>query len=376
MNSRAAILREPIDSPNFTETTPASVEEITVAEPTGEEVLVEITAASLCHTDVAIARGHISEEYPLVMGHEGAGIVHAVGEDVTSVSPGDQVVLGRPTCGQCAQCRAGNGNLCTRRYESRHAGTLRTGAIGFELSGGSPAYHCHGVSSFSEYTLVTEEVAIGVPDQLSAEQSSLLGCGVFTGVGAVTNTANIETGSSVVVFGLGGVGLSAVQAARISGAGTIVAVDPIKEKRAVAEQVGADTTIDPADETDVVARINDHAEDGFDYAFEVVGHEEVVRQAVETLAPQGTCVLVGIPPAGMRDLSIDLYDIVVSEKRIIGSFNGSYSLPLAIPRLAQFVVDGELQLEPLITASKSLADLNEAMGELETGTNIRQIITP
>lgn len=374
MESTAAVLYEPTDAENLAEEAPAKFETIDVSEPTGEEVLVEITAASLCHTDVGITRGHLEESFPLVMGHEGAGRVRAVGDGVTTVKPGDQVVLGRITCGRCEYCRAGKGQLCVERTKARRNGTLRTGDIRFSKDG-EPVHHCHGVSSFSEQTIVTEEVAIAVTDDLPAEHATLLGCGVFTGAGAVMNTANVEAGSDVVVFGAGGVGLSAVQGARLRSAGTIIAVDIVPEKLEIAAEVGATHTIDSSEE-DVVERVADITNGGADYSFEIVGNPRVAEQAVSCLRPTGQAVLVGVPPAGEREISLDLYDMVVSEKELIGSFNGSYSLPLAIPRLAELAARGDLQLDPLITDSRPLTELNEAMHELETGTGIRQIIRP
>jgi Zn-dependent alcohol dehydrogenase len=374
MRSTAAVLHSPTDANNLAEAAPVSFEPIEVAEPTGEEVLVEITAASLCHTDVAITHGNLDESFPLVMGHEGAGRVHAVGGDVDSVAPGDHVVLGRTCCGQCALCRRGRQQLCTKRTEARRNGTLRTGAVRFERNG-TPVHHCHSVSSFSEYTLVTEEVAVKVTDNLSPEYATLLGCGVFTGAGAVMNTADIVAGSSVVIFGAGGVGLSAVQGARLRSASDIISVDIVPEKLDIAAELGATHTIDSSEE-DAVARIEEITDGGADYSFEIVGNHHVAEQAVDCLAPAGQTVLVGVPPAGKQDIAIDLYDIVVSEKEIVGSFNGSYSLPRAIPGLADLVAKGNLRLDPLISDRRPLTELNEAMHTLETGTGIRQIIQP
>ena len=374
MRSTAAVLNSPTDADDLAEAAPVTFDTIDVAEPTGEEVLVEITAASLCHTDVAITHGNLEESFPLIMGHEGAGRVHAVGEDVESVAPGDHVVLGRICCGKCAFCRDGHQQLCTKRTEARRNGTLRTGAIRFERNG-TPVHHCHGVSSFSEYTLVTEEVAVKITDDLSPEHATLLGCGVFTGAGAVLNTADVEAGSSVVIFGAGGVGLSAVQGARLSSATDIISIDIVPEKLDIAAEVGANHTINPSAE-DVVQRVDEITDGGADYSFEIVGNSRVAEQAVECLAPTGQTVLVGVPPAGKQNLAIDLYDMVVSEKEIAGSFNGSYSLPLAIPELADLVVKGKLRLNPLISDRRPLSELNEAMQTLESGTGIRQIIQP
>jgi S-(hydroxymethyl)glutathione dehydrogenase/alcohol dehydrogenase len=374
METTAAVLDAPTDAANLADAAPVQFESLDVATPTGEEVLVEITAASLCHTDVSMTRGHLDESFPMVLGHEGAGRVRAIGDDVTTVAPGDQVVLGRTTCGRCAHCRAGDGQLCVERTRVRQTGTLRTGSIRFSRDG-EPIHHCHGVSSFTGHTVVTEEVAIGVPDEIPPAHATLLGCGVFTGVGAVTNTAAVEAGSSVVVFGAGGVGLSAVQGARLHSAGPVIAVDLVPEKLAIAEAVGATHTVHAGEEA-VVERIHEITDGGADYAFEVVGDPAVTEQAVDCLAPTGLAVLVGVPPAGKRELAIDLTDVVVGEKRLVGSFNGSYSLPLAVPRLATLVADGALDLDPLITDRRPLRELNEAMHDLETGTNIRQLILP
>lgn len=374
MDALAAVLDEPTDADNIAEAAPATFETLTIAEPTGEEVAVEITAASLCHTDVGITRGHLEESFPLVMGHEGAGTVRAVGDDVTSVRPGDQVVLGRITCGRCQYCRAGNGQLCVERTSARKNGTLRTGEIRFNR-GKEPIHHCHGVSSFSEQTIVTEEVAIKVTDELPPEHATLLGCGVFTGAGAVMNTADVEAASSVVIFGAGGVGLSAIQGAQLRSAADIIAVDIISEKLETAEEVGATHTIDSAAE-DVAERVSEITDGGADYAFDIVGNPTVAEQAIDCLRPTGEAILVGVPPTGKQALDANLYDVVLSEKQLRGSFNGSYSLPLAIPKLAELAARGDLQLDPLITGTRRLTELNEAMHELETGTEIRQIIRP
>jgi len=374
MRSNAAVLHQSVESGALTEERPASIESVEVADPTGEEVLVEIGAASLCHTDVAMARGHLDERYPLVMGHEGAGFVRAVGDDVTGLEPGQQVVLGRMSCGQCEHCRIGRSNICKRRSEARQAGTLRTGNICFNQDD-QPVHHCHGVSSFTEHTIITQEVAIPVPDTLPIEQASLLGCGVFTGAGAVMNTADIEAGADVAVFGCGGVGLSAVQAARARGAGEIIAVDVVEEKLELAAELGATHTVDSS-ATDPVTAVQERTDGGVDYAFEVVGSVDVAEQAIAALAPLGTAVLVGVPPQGTHSADISFFDLVLGEQTVIGSFNGSYDLPTAIPTLAEMVVDDHLTVEPLITGERTLSELNQAMEALESGEGIRQLILP
>jgi len=373
--STAAVLDEPTDDKDadLAAAALASIETIEVADPTDDEVLVEIVAAGLCHTDVAITRGHLRESFPLVMGHEGAGIVCEVGPDVESVAPGDHVVLGRIACGHCKYCRIGRSNLCETRMESRQRGTLRGGAVRFSR-GDEPLHHCHGVSSFSEYTIVSEEVAITITEELPLDRATLLGCGVLTGAGAVMNTADIEPGSSVAVFGVGGVGASAVQAASLRGATEVIAVDPIEARLELAASTGATRTIDPTD-VDPVERIRELT-GGLDYVFDAVGSHAVIEQAADSLRPTGTVVLVGVPEVGKHDVSLPVHDMVVGEKSILGSFNGSYNLADAIPRLADLAAQGRFNLEALISDERPLEDINEAIGSLESGEGLRQLIVP
>lgn len=371
MESRAAVLPAPIESHEFESERPVVFETLEVPAPEGEEVLVEIAAASVCHTDAAIVAGKRDERYPLVLGHEGAGIVKEVGDEVETVSPGDHVVLGRIACGMCRYCRTGLPNLCRKRRETTHNGSLRTGAVRFSRQG-EPRYHCHGVSSFSEYTIVTQEVAIPITKQLPLEMATLLGCGVFTGAGAVWNTAGVEPGDVVAIFGAGGVGLSAIQAARICGAAEIIAIDLVPEKLERAAQLGATSTI-VAGENDVVEVVRERT-GGVDYAFDVVGDATVIEQAVSVLQPRGEAILVGTVPPGSAPVSVDYHDLVLGEKAIKGSFNGSCDLSLFIPKLAELATTGALSLSPLITNERPLDELNEALQDLVSGDEIRQVI--
>lgn len=373
MEAEAAILNGPTDVADLAEARPAHVETIEVASPGREEVLVDVVAASLCHTDVSIARGEMDRPSPMVMGHEGAGVVRSVGDGVESVAPGDHVVLGRTACGRCEFCRRGRGAMCEVRSLVHRDGTLRTGGVRFERDG-EPVHHCHGVSSFAEHTVVTEEVAIPITEEVPLEQAPLLGCGVFTGFGAVANTADVEPGSSVAVFGVGGVGLSAIQGADLRGASQVIAVDLQPDKLERATRLGATHAVDADD--DPAARIREIVPGGVDYAVEAVGHPGVASQAVASLGPTGTAVLVGTPPAGTHDVGIDLYDLVTGEQSIVGSFNGSYTLPIAIPTLAALAADGRLSLSGMITDTKPLSAVNEAMAGLEAGTEVRQVLLP
>jgi Zn-dependent alcohol dehydrogenase len=371
--SRAAVLEAPVDGEQDFETSrPVSVQTVEVADPQGEEVLVEIGATSLCRSDVGFALGHFDCAYPLVLGHEGAGVVKAVGDRVQNLEVGDHVALGRIACGRCGQCRAGHSNLCSQRVPANESGKLRTGSVPFSRAG-EAVHHCVGVSSFTEYTLVTEDVAIPIPKELAFDRACLLGCGVFTGFGAVENTADVEIGSSVAIFGTGGVGLNGIQAAEICGSDPIIAVDMIPDKLEMARDLGATHTIN-ASETDPVERIREICPGGVDYVFEMTGQTSVISQGVDAVGPRGEVILVGIPQFGKQTVDLDVYDMLFHEKEVKGSLSGSYNLTLAIPRLADLVVDGDLSLDELITDTRPLAEINEAMDALEHGGQIRQLI--
>ncbi|ESS10439.1 MAG: Zn-dependent alcohol dehydrogenase, class III [uncultured archaeon A07HR60] len=286
--SRAAVLDEPTDEGDFADEQTVSVETVEVADPQGEEVLVEIKATSLCHTDVGFALGHFDCAYPLVLGHEGAGVVTAIGDRVTDLEVGDHVVLGRIACGRCEQCRAGHSNLCARRVPANESGQLRTGTVPFSRDG-EQVHHCLGVSSFTEYTLVSQDVAVPVPTELPMDRACLLGCGVFTGFGAVENTADVELNSAVAVFGAGGVGLNGIQAADICDADPVIAVDMVPEKLELARSLGATHTID-ASKTDPVEAIREECPDGVDYAFEMTGQSSVITQALDTVGSRGEVI--------------------------------------------------------------------------------------
>lgn len=374
MKMEAAVLEETIDTHDFVEDQAATVQQIEVPEPTGEEVRVDIGAASLCHTDISIALGFIEESYPMVMGHEGAGVVRDVGEDVTDVEPGDHVVLGRIACGECEYCRRGRSNLCVERAPARSNGTLKTDEVRFSRNG-EPVHHCHAISSFSETTITTEDVTIGIRDDIPMEYATLLGCGIFTGAGSVMNAADVEPNSSLVLFGVGGVGLTAVQAAAARSAGDIIAVDLVDEKLEMAADMGATHTINSGEE-DVVERVMEITDGGADYSFEFVGSPQVVEQLLPVLAPTGEAILVGTSPAGVHDVGLDLIDFMTGEKVLRGAFNGSYNLKLAIPDIADMMAEGVFDVDPLITDTRPIEELNEAMEALEDGSQIRQIIQP
>jgi alcohol dehydrogenase len=376
MQTTAAVLHETVERSELSTSGPAKIQTINVEEPTGDEVLVDVRAASLCGTDVAIATGAFNEGVlPMVMGHECAGVVERTGKAVESVEPGDHVVLGGIACGKCDHCMAGRSNICKKKFEAVREGTLKNGKMKFTDEAGNKLRHCNGVSAFSGYTVVTEDVAAKITDEIPLERATLLGCAIHTGSGAVMNTADIEPNSSVVIFGAGGVGLSGVQGAVIQSAKEIIVVDIVSEKLDIAKQLGATHTINP-DEEDVKERIRSITGDGADYAFEMTGSAAVFPLSIEVTKPLGTTVLVGNAPEGKHELEIDLNNILLNEKEIVGAINGSYYLKDAIPELADMVVAGKLSLEEMITDTKSLDEVNQAMADHEGGTQIRQVIRP
>jgi alcohol dehydrogenase len=376
MQSTAAVLHETVEQSELSASKPARIQSINVEDPTDDEVLVDIKAASLCGTDIAIATGAFNEGVlPMVMGHECAGIVEHTGEDVESVEPGDHVVLGGIACGKCDRCMVGRSNICKKKFKAVREGTLKNGKMKFTNEDGNKLRHCNGVSAFSEHTIVTEDVVAKITDEIPSERATLLGCAIHTGSGAVMNTADVEPNSSVVIFGAGGVGLSGVQGAVIQSAKNIIVVDIVPEKLDIAKQLGATHTIDPTEE-DVKEGVRSITNEGADYAFEMSGNASVFPLSVEVTKPLGTTVMVGNAPEGKHQLEMDLNQIHLNEKEIVGAINGSYYLKDAIPKLADMVVAGKLSLEEMITDTKSLDEVNQAMADHKAGTQIRQVILP
>src|SRR5215813_5827845 len=269
---------------------PVAIEDVEVRDPGPGEVRVAIKAAGLCHSDLSVIDGTIPYPTPVVLGHEGAGVVEAVGAGVQSLKPGDAVVLSTLAhCGRCAACEVGRPTECRNAPNPKDTQPF--------VLDGRPAYQFANVSAFTERTVVREQSAIPIDPRVPFDRAALIGCGIMTGVGAVLNRARVEAGASMAVFGLGGIGLSCVQGGVLAGAAKIVAVDVVPAKLELARQLGATHTID-ASATDPVAAIRDLTRGGADYAFECVGNLAVIRQALDALAPGGTLTVVGVPRIG------------------------------------------------------------------------------
>lgn len=351
---------------------PVEIAEVDLSPPREGEVLVKIAACGVCASDLHVVDGDLPEPLPLVLGHEASGVVADVGEGVRSLVPGDRVVLALvPSCGECAECRRGRPNFCELGARMAATGTLADGTSRLSLNG-TKLHHFNSVSSFAGYAVVPQSVAVKIRDDVPLEPAALIGCAVLTGCGAVFNTAGVQEGASVAVWGAGGVGLNVIQGARLAGATRVVAVDIRRKKLELARSVGATDTVlaDPA--TDVVAAVRDITGGGPDYAFEAIGTERTIQQAWQAAGPRSTVIVVGIMPKGST-LTIDPWQFF-SEKTLKGSFLGSSNVRDDVPRLADLYASGELKLDELVSRRIPLDRLPEALDRLRAGEELRQLV--
>ncbi|MEH0109024.1 alcohol dehydrogenase catalytic domain-containing protein [Tersicoccus sp. MR15.9] len=349
-----------------------ALEDVHVAAPGPGQVRVGIRATGVCHSDLHVVNGDWPTDQPLVLGHEGAGVVEETGPGVTGVRTGDHVVLSWfAPCRACANCAAGRAWLCTGT--TALANTLPDGTTPFTDASGGELWPYLGLGTFGSHVVVPETAVVVVDEELPFTVGALLGCSVTTGVGAVLNTARVPAGASAVVVGCGGVGLSIVMGLRLAGAHPIIAVDLSGEKRATAQELGADVVLDPR-ETDTGAWLRERF-GGVDYAFEAIGNAHVIETLPGMLAPGGAAVLVGMPRMGARS-SIDPYELADQGKSILGCNYGSSVARVDVPRLARLHLAGRLPLERLIDRVRPLAEGPQALDELAAGTGLRSILTP
>lgn len=346
---------------------PLQIEELELGQPGPGEVKVDIAACAVCHSDVTFADGAWGGDLPAVYGHEAAGTVAAVGEGVGRLAPGDPVVVTLiRSCGECWWCRRGEPTFCPARFRLDGESPLRG-------SDGAPVAQGLRVAGFAEQVVVHASQVVPVPATVPLDAASLLACGVITGAGAALNTASVQPGSTVVVIGIGGVGINAVQGARIAGAERIVAVDLVAEKLELARHFGATDAFNPKD-VDVAAAVRDLTDGrGADYAFATVGSAAVMEQAVGVLRRGGTAVMVGIPGNGVT-MTLDAIAVPDSGLRILGSKMGAARLPDDIIRMVDHWRSGELKLEELISSRHGLSGINEAMDEVRRGGALRSVI--
>ena len=364
MKTQAAVLWRPGE--------PVEILEVELAPPREGEVLVKIAACGVCASDLHVVDGGLPEPLPLVLGHEASGVVVEVGPGVESLVPGNHVVLALvPSCGQCSQCLRGRPNFCEEGSTMAASGTLADGTSRLSLNG-TILHHFNSVSSFAGHAVVPESVAVKIRDDIPLEAVALIGCSVLTGCGAVTNTARVEEGATVAVWGCGGVGSNVIQGARLAGAAQIVAVDVRREKLELARALGATDVVLAAPDVDVVAAVKELTAGGPDYAFEAIGTEPTIQQAWEAAGPRGTVVVVGIIPKGST-LTIDPWQFF-SEKILKGSFLGSANVRVDVPRLVDLYATGELRLDELVSGKIGLEKLPEAFDRLRVGDGLRQLV--
>ncbi|MGV9230956.1 Zn-dependent alcohol dehydrogenase [Streptomyces nigra] len=328
------------------------------------KVRVRVRATGLCHSDLSAMSGVLPQPAPFVPGHEGAGEILEVGEGVRGLNPGDRVVLcWLPACGACPACRRGQTELCL-------AGFMNAGTPNFKRSGGD-VFGFAGTGTFAEEVVVDAGCAVPIPDDVPFDIAALIGCGVTTGLGAALNTADLEAGSSVAVIGCGGVGVSAIQGARLKGAAEIVAVDPVPARREAALRFGATRAVAPDGLADAKQQIT--AGEGFDYVFEVVGRSATARTAYESTRRGGTLVIVG---AGAMDdvLQLNMFELFFDEKRILPSLYGGGDVLRSYERAIALWRAGRIDLAGLITHRVPLAGINEALEQMRTGSALRTCI--
>ena len=352
---------------------PIEIRDVLLDPPQAGEVLVRVAAAGVCHSDLHFAEGHLGRRrVPVVLGHEGAGVVEAVGEGVSHVAPGDHVTFCLvPPCGDCLPCRAGRGNLCERAGARAVEGTMLDGTFRFRLPDGRPLKHFNFISCFGDACVVPARSAVPVPVDLPLVEAALIGCAVVTGVGAVRNATRIRIGDSVCVIGCGGVGLQVLAAVRMAGAGRIIAVDRGPDKLEAAVARGATDTVDASAE-DVVEAVRALSGGGVDHAIEVVGLPVTIRQAWDVLRPAGTAVVVGIAARG-TELSIPALDLL-SEKILRGSFYGSADPWVEIPVLAAMVASGRFPVADTVSHVTDLGDLQAAFERMRAGVGARTVM--
>jgi S-(hydroxymethyl)glutathione dehydrogenase / alcohol dehydrogenase len=354
---------------------PLEVTEVHLDPPGPGEVLVRIAAAGVCHSDLHVVRGEWARLTPVVLGHEGSGTVLEVGPGVTTLVEGDHVVLSWiAPCGRCRQCVAGREARCEEAATVvGPLGVLPDGTSRMSI-GEEMVHHYLGVSSMAEYAVVPVSGAIKVRDDAPLDLVALVGCAVATGIGAVRNTAKVEPGSTVVVIGCGGVGLSVVQGARIAGASRIVAVDLRQDKVDLAVRLGATDAV-VVGRADLVERVRAVLPDGADYAFDAIGLTATTGDAVRVLGSGGTAVVVGLPPQG-SSASFDPLVLAEGELTITGSNYGSIRPSVDIPAIVDLVMSGDVDLESMVSARVPLADVQAALDELDSGSALRQLLIP
>tara|TARA_B100001741_G_scaffold136094_1_gene112066 strand:- start:2886 stop:3992 length:1107 start_codon:yes stop_codon:yes gene_type:complete len=366
MKSKAAIA--------FSAGEPLSIEEVDLEGPKSGEVLIEVMATGVCHTDAYTLSGGDPEGlFPSILGHEGAGIVREVGDGVDTLQAGDHVIpLYTPECRQCKFCLSGKTNLCGAIRETQGQGLMPDGTSRFSLKGEN-LFHYMGTSTFSNFTVLPEIALAKIREDAPFDKVCYIGCGVTTGLGAVINTAKVEPGSTVAVFGLGGIGLNVIQGARLVGADRIIGIDTNPKKEALARRFGLTDFINPENSADVTTEIIDLTDGGVDYSFECIGKPEVMRQALESCHKGwGESVIIGVAAAG-EEISTRPFQLVTGRTWKGTAFGGAKGRS-DVPRIVDWYMDGKINIDDLITHQFQLENINEAFDVMHAGEGIRSVV--
>ncbi len=347
---------------------PLTIEDVEVDKPQDREVLIKTVASGVCHSDLHFVEGLYPYPAPSILGHEAAGIVEEVGRQVTYVKPGDHVIACLSVfCGYCEQCMSGHPNRCTNK-----SATQRSPSDKPRLSQkGKPIFQFLDVSSYCEKMLLHENAIVKIREDIPLDRAALIGCGVTTGAGAVLRTARVEPGSTVAVFGAGGVGLAAIQGARIAGARKIIAVDKFESKLAMAKRLGATDTVD-ASSSDPVEAIKEMTDGGVDYSFEAIGLKVAAEQAFRSLKAGGLATVIGMIPVGQK-VELDGY-MFLSERKLQGSNMGSNRFRVDMPQYLDFYMQGRLKLDEMISRRGKLEDVNDAFRAMKAGEDARTVL--
>ena len=348
---------------------PLRIEEVLVDNPGPREVLIRTIACGVCRSDLHFVDGSYPTQLPGIPGHEAAGVVEAVGSEVTNVKVGDHVVTCLSVfCGHCEFCVTGRMALCVDASTKRPKGAPPR----LKMADGSPVNQMLNLSAYAEMMLVHEHACVAIDPEMPLDRAALIGCAVTTGAGAVFNTTDVSPGETVCVVGCGGIGLAAVNAAKIAGAGKIIALDPVPEKRALAEKLGATHSFDATAE-DAAAQVVELTKGGVHHAIEAVGREASAKTAVKVLRRGGTATILGMMPLA-TPVSLSALDLLAS-KRLQGGLMGSNRFPVDIPRLVDFYMRGMLDLDTIIADRMPLENINHAFDELRKGDAARSVIT-
>ncbi|WP_071188425.1 S-(hydroxymethyl)glutathione dehydrogenase/class III alcohol dehydrogenase [Trichormus sp. NMC-1] len=355
---------------------PLTIETVQLAAPQAGEVLIEIKASGVCHTDAFTLSGNDPEGlFPAILGHEGAGIVVEVGTDVKSVKPGDHVIpLYTPECRQCDYCLSFKTNLCQAIRGTQGRGLMPDGTSRFSI-GGDMIHHYMGTSTFANYTVLPEIAVAKIREDAPFDKVCYIGCGVTTGIGAVIYTAKVEAGANVVVFGLGGIGLNVIQGARMVGANMIIGVDINPKKRALAEKFGMTHFVNPNEVAgDLVPYLVDLTKGGADYSFECIGNVDIMRQALECCHKGwGVSVIIGVAGAG-KEISTRPFQLVTGRVWKGSAFGGARGRT-DVPKIVDWYMDGKINIDDLITHVMPIERINDAFDLMHKGESIRSVVT-